>query len=82
MSKIAGWLKKLVVGDGNVIRERSYTNWNSFDERMIAAEPVSPVTHFVSSSCGGEKCSVCRADAMHNDTRTTVIARRQRESGE
>lgn len=32
------WLKKLVVGGGNVIRERSYTNWNTFDDKAIVAE--------------------------------------------
>ncbi len=32
------WLQELVIGDGNVIRERSYTNWNTFDERPLVAE--------------------------------------------
>jgi hypothetical protein len=32
------WLKRLVVGEGNVIRERSYTNWNTLDVDAIIAE--------------------------------------------
>jgi hypothetical protein len=34
------WLKNLVVGDGNVIRERSYTNWNTFDDSAVVAEKM------------------------------------------
>lgn len=32
------WLKRLVVGQGNVIRERAYTNWNTLDVDAIVAE--------------------------------------------
>ncbi|HEV7485722.1 MAG TPA: hypothetical protein VGQ65_08565 [Thermoanaerobaculia bacterium] len=33
------WWKKLVLGsEGNVIRERSFTNWNTFDASQIVAE--------------------------------------------
>jgi len=31
------WLKRLV-SDGNVIRDRSYTNWNTLDVAAIVAE--------------------------------------------
>lgn len=31
------WLKRFV-SDGNVIRERSYTNWNTLDVNAIVAE--------------------------------------------
>jgi hypothetical protein len=31
------WLKRLVVGDGNVVLERSYTNWNTLDVAAIVA---------------------------------------------
>jgi hypothetical protein len=31
------WWKKLVVGEGNVIRERSFTNWNTFDASEVVA---------------------------------------------
>jgi len=32
------WLRRLVVGEGNVVRERSYTNWNTLDVSAIIAE--------------------------------------------
>jgi hypothetical protein len=32
------WLRRLVVGEGNVVRERSYTNWNTLDVSAILAE--------------------------------------------
>jgi hypothetical protein len=32
------WLKQLVIGDGNVVGERSYTNWNKLDTAEIIAE--------------------------------------------
>ena len=32
------WLTKMVVGNGNVIRERSLKNWNTFDASEIVAE--------------------------------------------
>lgn len=32
------WLTKLVVGQGNVIRERSLTNWNTFDASKVVEE--------------------------------------------
>jgi hypothetical protein len=32
------WLKRLVIGEGNVVRERSYTNWNTLDVSDIVAE--------------------------------------------
>ncbi|MEA2417645.1 MAG: hypothetical protein QOI58_4302 [Thermoanaerobaculia bacterium] len=35
---MAHWLTKIVVGNGNVIRERSLTNWNTFDASEIVAE--------------------------------------------
>lgn len=34
------WLKKLVIGDGNVVLERSYTNWNKLDVDAIVAEKI------------------------------------------
>ena len=34
------WLKNLVVGDGNVIRERAYTNWNTFDDSAVVADKI------------------------------------------
>ena len=46
------WLKQLVVGDGNVLRERSYTNWNTFDDAAILAEKVKE-----SSTPSGEESS-------------------------
>jgi hypothetical protein len=32
------WLTNFVVGKGNVIRERSFTNWNTFDASEVVAE--------------------------------------------
>jgi hypothetical protein len=32
------WLTKLVVGEGNVIHERSFTNWNTFDASKVVEE--------------------------------------------
>jgi hypothetical protein len=32
------WLTKLVLGEGNVIRERSLTNWNTFDASKVVEE--------------------------------------------
>lgn len=33
------WLTKLVVGgEGNVIRDRSFTNWNTFDASEVIAQ--------------------------------------------
>lgn len=34
---MANWLTKIVVGEGNVIRERSFTNWNTFDASEVVA---------------------------------------------
>lgn len=46
------WLKRLVVGEDNVVVERSSTNWNTLDvaaivaakkrERMDESQPASP----------------------------------------
>ena len=32
------WMKLVVGGEGNVIRERSLTNWNTFDATKVLAE--------------------------------------------
>jgi hypothetical protein len=32
------WTKLVVGGEGNVIRERALTNWNTFDASKILAE--------------------------------------------
>jgi hypothetical protein len=32
------WITKLVVGQGNVIQERSFTNWNTFDASKVVEE--------------------------------------------
>ena len=32
------WWTKLVVGEGNVIRDRSFTNWNTFDASEVVAQ--------------------------------------------
>jgi hypothetical protein len=32
------WLKRLVFSEGNAIRDRSYTNWNTLDVDAIIAE--------------------------------------------
>jgi|GEM_PF-7132914 len=32
------WTKLVVGGEGNVIRDRSFTNWNTFDASEILAE--------------------------------------------
>ena len=33
------WWTKIVVGEeGNVIRERAFTNWNTFDANKVIAE--------------------------------------------
>jgi hypothetical protein len=32
------WTKLVVGGEGNVIRERAFTNWNAFDASKILAE--------------------------------------------
>ena len=32
------WMKIVVGGEGNVIRERAFTNWNTFDASKILAE--------------------------------------------
>ncbi len=32
------WWTKIVVGEGNVIRERSLTNWNTFDASKVIEE--------------------------------------------
>jgi hypothetical protein len=32
------WTKLVVGGEGNVIRERAFTNWNTFDASKILAE--------------------------------------------
>jgi hypothetical protein len=32
------WLKRLVTTEGNVVRDRSYTNWNTLDVSAIIAE--------------------------------------------
>lgn len=34
---MTNWLTKIVVGEGNVIRERSFTNWNTFDASEVVA---------------------------------------------
>jgi len=37
-TEMVEWLKRLVVGEGNVVRERSYTNWNTLDVSSILSE--------------------------------------------
>jgi hypothetical protein len=32
------WLKRLVTAEGNAVRDRSYTNWNTLDVSAIIAE--------------------------------------------
>jgi len=32
------WMRIVVGGEGNVIRERSFTNWNTFDASKVVAE--------------------------------------------
>jgi hypothetical protein len=36
------WWTKIVVGEGNVIRERSLTNWNTFDDSEVVAGKEKP----------------------------------------
>ena len=52
------WLKRLVVGQGNVIRERAYTNWNTLDVDAIVAEKEREAGIVRSDTSGGTTFSV------------------------
>ena len=43
------WLKRLVAGEGNVMQERSYTNWNTLDAAAIVAEKIAELQRQVVS---------------------------------
>lgn len=58
------WLKRLVVGEGNVIRERSYTNWNTLDVEAIVAEKERQVASLATSeSAEGKRSRPSKIDA-------------------
>jgi RNA recognition motif-containing protein len=46
------WLKRLVFREGNVIRDRSYTNWNTLDVDAIIAEKERQAERFSGTSKG------------------------------
>ncbi|MGH7487624.1 MAG: hypothetical protein ACREMY_18775 [bacterium] len=35
---MTNWFTKIAVGEGNAIRDRSFTNWNTFDAGKVVAE--------------------------------------------
>jgi hypothetical protein len=46
------WWTKIVVGEGNVIRERSLTNWNTFDASKVVEEKKREKSSSVPASAG------------------------------
>lgn len=49
------WLKTLVVGEGNVARERAYTNWNSVETEVPVAKQDKPAAATQPASTPGNK---------------------------
>ena len=44
------WMKLVVGGEGNVIRERSFTNWNTFDASEVVAQKEREKASLVQNS--------------------------------